>query len=470
MSASSAAKGKARAVDPVPPETPRSNGAADARFVKPQPIPSTALLNIEYPGVLSADDKLEGSSSNTSYTSLERALSTLHPSALPPLTSSPHEALNFLSRIPNEGIKVVECRLGGFGGPLSPAEGVTAKGLDEVYKAPLIGEAVPTHNIIIRIVKRTWRQKKRKRQDSPSSLQQENGAANVDQMALDPALFVESTQAPGEQANGHDSPTQKRSRYTGRVKKEYIVEVLGMATNTVRFRSMADFAFQPNVSTSQDGTRLDPVMALHKALATMDLKALQKFRVPPQLEDYSIFDPANPNAPPKSNLHMVPPAFFSRMEVPFNYNFQQTAYSELRTVPTPPHLVRTPESTPLSMALSRPDLGQGQMQRFVNRVRLSNITPQPFRVGRDAKVPTKPLPDVVKIEHRCDYKVLARLRELLVERPVWSRVALKNQLNEQEFKELHHKVGNFPHFEAARRHRKDAYSSLSPPSPLKDSG
>ncbi|CDU22843.1 uncharacterized protein SPSC_01473 [Sporisorium scitamineum] len=424
-------KGKARAVDSV---STTNNDQPAIRLVEPQPIPSTSFLNIEYPGIL-GDDACP--SSSTSYNSLERALSTLHPSSLPPFTSSPIEGLNFLSRIPNEGLKVVECRLGGF-----PTQaGSQCDDIDQVYKAPLIGEAVPTHNIVVRIVKRTWRQKKRKRASSASPAQEANNVAQVGDMVLDPALFAEdgavSADAQLQQPNGHDEPNEERSRYTGRVKKEYCVEVLGMTTHTVRFRGMADFAFQPNVTTSSASPnptqQLDPVISLHKALATMDLKAFQNFRIPEQLQDYQLpsHDPASA---PKSNLHMVPPAFFSRMDVPFNYNFQQTPYSELRTVPIPPHFPRTGIS--FAHALRRNDLPIGQMQRFVNRVRLSNIAPQPFRIGRDAKVPTKPLQDVVRIEHRCDPHLLGRLRQLLVERPMWSRVALKNQLMEGELREV----------------------------------
>ncbi|TKY85674.1 hypothetical protein EX895_005214 [Sporisorium graminicola] len=433
-------KGKARAIDPV---STLNNDHPAIPLVKPQPIPSTSLLNVEYPGILVDDAVL---SSSTSSSSLDRALSTLHPSALPPLTSSPLEGLNFLSRIPNEGLRVVECRLGSFPSSV-PSEGEVQSGLDrnsidQVYKAPLIGEVVPTHNIVVRIVKRTWRQKKRKRLSSGSPAQGADSSDRPDVMALDPALFAEGVDAGHDnsqlqQPNGHEEHDDKRSRYTGRVKKEYCIEVLGMATNTVRFRSMADFAFQPEVSTASAGTdtiqELDPVMALHKALATMDLKAFQNFRIPEQLEDYQLPDPAG--SAPKSNLHMVPPAFFSRMDVPFNYNYQQTPYSELRTVPAPPHISRK-SSVTFAHALRRDNLPAGQMQRFVNRVRLSNITPQPFRVGRDAKVPTRPLLDVIRIEHRCDPKIVARLRELLVERPMWSRVALKNQLTEGELKEL----------------------------------
>lgn len=438
MHASSAAKGKARAIDPDVsqgneqangsnglPASQHANGRPSTRTVKPQPIPAATLLNIEYPGIL-VEDPSPSVASSSSYTSLDRALSTLHPSALPPLTSSPYEALNFLSKIPNEGLRVVECRLGGF--PDS-SNSVSTSSIDEVYRSPLIGEAVPTHNIVIRVVKRTWRQKKRKRPPSPTP------PGNGNDIVLDPALLAETDPSHVCPANGHATAQKEQDRCTGRVKKEYRVEVLGMATHTVRFRSMADFAFQPQVSASSSSTQLDPVMALHKALATMDLEVFQNFRIPAQLEDYQLPQPNG--EPPKSNLHMVPPAFFSRMDVPFNYAFQQTPYSELRTVPTPPHLTKTPTSKTFSMALHRPDIPAGQMQRFVNRVRLTGITPQPFRVGsRDVKVPTKPQADVEKIRHRCDPTVLTRLRELMEERPVWSRVALKNQLSDTELKEL----------------------------------
>lgn len=473
MSASSVAKGKARSLvlddnthaGPASPERNRAHSQgshAPDRRVRPQPIPATTLLNVEYPGILSTDPQLEpAAAASTSYTSLERALSTLHPSTLPPFTSSPHEALHFLSKIPNEGLKVVECRLGSFASPPPPPEPLQPYGatnsaaehtdIDHVYRAPLLGEAVPTHNIVIRIVKRTWRQKKRKRPSSASPTpkpKEPTGSTSSDDIALDPALLAEADADPAdhrstEPSNGTDQqPRKKKQRFTGRVKKEYCVQVLGMATNTVRFRSMADFAFQPNVSAStssqpDSATHLDPVMALHKALATMDLEALQNFRIPEQLEDYQIPNPsAGPDAPLQSNLHMVPPAYFSRMDVPFHYGFQQTPYSELRTISTPAHLAMPSKGASFAHALKRTDLVGGQMQRFVNRVRLSNIAPQPFRVGRDAKVPTKPLADVVRIEHRCEPKVLARLRALLVERPVWSRVALKNQLTDEELREV----------------------------------
>ncbi|KAJ1581162.1 hypothetical protein NDA12_002091 [Ustilago hordei] len=441
MSASSAAKGKARAIDP---ELDCHNAAptTDAglsRHIKPQPIPSTTLLNIEYPGILSYDS----SYSPRSYPSLDRALSTLHPSALPPLTSSSCEGLNFLSKIPNEGVRLVECRLGGFGDQNKAggsSSSASAGRIDDVYRAPLIGEAVPTNNVVIRVVKRVWRQKKRKRAFfcSPSP---RTAGLQQDVMALDPALFADTEASPAEQpANGHIDPPSKQDRYTGGIKKEYCIEILGLATNTVRFRSMADFAFQPSISTSSTSDpgavqQLDPVMSLHKALATMDLEAFQNFRVPAQLEDYQIPDP--PTGQLRSNLHMVPPAFFSRMDVPFNYGFQQTPYSELRTVAAPPHLRKPPGATSFAHALKRDDLAPGQMQRFVNRVRLSNIAPQPFRPGRDTKIPTKAMQDVIRIEHRCDPAVLARLKELLNERPIWSRVALKNQLSDAEVRELH---------------------------------
>ena len=444
MSVSSAAKGEAMAIEPEVEST------TSPRLVKPQLIPSATLLNIEYPGILTNDSDAATSVASSSHNSLERALSTLHPSTLPPLTSSAHEALRFLARIPNEGLKVVECRLGGFvppndakKQPEASTSGSSHDHLDDVYRAPLIGETVPTHNIVIRIVKRTWRQN-RKRRPSESPIQQETQLAPEGETALDPALFGDTEPSQLEQppqtngdAAAQDQPN-KRSRYTGRVKKEYCVEILGMATNTVRFRSMADFAFQPSIATSDPASdaepQLDPVMALHRALATMDLKALQEFRVPEQREDYSV---PERDGSVRSNLHMVPPAFFSRMDVPFHYAFQQTPYSELRTVPAPVHLRKPPTSASFAHALQRPDVPPGQMQRFVNRVRLSNITPQPFRVGRDTKVPTKPLPDVVRIEHRCEPAVLARLRALLLERPMWSRVALKNQLTGAEWSELH---------------------------------
>ncbi|GAC71905.1 RNA polymerase III transcription factor (TF)IIIC subunit [Moesziomyces antarcticus T-34] len=405
MSHSSAAKGKARALDSElasQPATPAES--ITKRTIQPRAIPATTLLSVEYPGILS-DDAAAGPSS----ASLERALSTLHPSTLPPLTSSAHEGLRFLAHIPNDGLRVVECRLGGFEG-----------GVDNVYRSPLIGEVVPTSNVVVRIVRRTWRQK-RKRPPSPP--------LHTLDSALDPALFVEPAPPAAQQMHENGDAAD---RYTGRVKKEYAVQALGMASNTVRFRSMADYAFQPAITTTPTSTsngaraepELDAVMSMHKALATMDLAAFERFRVPPQDEDYQTRDGP-------SKLGMLPPAFFSRMDVPFSYGFSQTPYSELRSVPATPHLAAPAGGRSFAHALA----GEPGMQRFVNRVRL-NIAPQPFRVGKDTKVPTKPVADVVRIEHRCDASVVARLRELLAERPVWSRVALKSQLDANGVREM----------------------------------
>ncbi|KAJ9479218.1 hypothetical protein PHBOTO_002701 [Pseudozyma hubeiensis] len=425
---SSIDKGKARAASPHINTTDHPA----IQHVQPRPIPSTTLLNIEYPGVLSPD---AGPSNPSSYSSLERALSTLHASTLPPFTSSPHEALNFLSRIPNEGLKTVECRLGGFGSTATSVE--DEEGIDEMFRTPLMGEVVPTHNVVVRVVKRVWRQKKRRRSESP--VRQDGGAArNAQDMALDPALFADADAAAldgqAQGAHAQHQPNGKGSPYTGRIKKEYCVEVLGMATKTVRFRAMADFAFQPTLTTTSSSnldasSQLDPVTSLHKALATMDFAALQNFRVPEQLEDYH-----SSTTPPRSNLHMLPPFFFSRAEIPHNYNFSQTPYSELRTVPTPSHLTKLSTKS-FPHILGHPS-ADGSMQRFVNRVRLPNITPQQYRVGSDLPIPSSPLPDVLRIEHRCDRTILLKLKKLLEERPIWSRVALKNQFEGKERVEL----------------------------------
>ncbi|GAC94089.1 hypothetical protein PHSY_001658 [Pseudozyma hubeiensis SY62] len=420
-------KGKARAASPHINTTDHPA----VQTVQPHPIPSTTLLNIEYPGILSPD---AGPSNPSSYRSLERALSTLHPSTLPPFTSTPHEALTFLSRIPNEGLKTVECRLGGFG---STATSVYDDGIDEMFRTPLMGEVVPTHNVVVRVVKRVWRQKRRRRSESPA--RQDGGVAqDREDMALDPALFGDGDAAAldgqAQRVDAQDQPNGKRSRYTGRVKKEYCVEVLGMATKTVRFRAMADFAFQPTLTATSPSnldasSQLDPVTSLHKALATMDFAALQNFRVPEQLEDYH-----SSTTPPRSNLHMLPPFFFSRAEIPHNYHFSQTPYSELRTVATPPHLAKLSTKS-FAHILAHPS-ADGSMQRFVNRVRLPNITPQQYRVGSNSLIPTGPLTDVLRIEHRCDRTILAKLEGLLEERPIWSRVALKNQFVGKERVEL----------------------------------
>ncbi|PWZ02336.1 hypothetical protein BCV70DRAFT_198620 [Testicularia cyperi] len=456
-------------------------------YVWPQSIPSTALLNIEYPGIISNDDASDVQPGNThagpssrAYSPLDRALSSLHPSPLPPATSTPHNALSFLSRIHNDGMRIVECRLGSYAQPplLASQEESDPAGNDcssrhrarqvdsafeDLYRSPVIGETVDTHNIVIRIVKRTWRQKRRAKSTSPSSHQHSNPVVLPDDELIDPALdpaldpsLKDSMDIDTSQQSG--PPTQSKlqtDRYTGRIKREYRVEVVGVATKTVRFRSMADFAYQPDTSapppssasdsasaSTSSASTLDPVMALHGALATMDLEYFKQFQIPEQKEDYQV---AGPDGKLYSNVGMIPPAFFSRQDIPFTYGFQQTPYSEIRTVPRPPHMSKLLQpmaswTTPIPDPKDRHNgeahvkdvvLGS-QMQRYVNKVRLSNIAPQPFRLGRDTTVPVHPLPEVLRIEGRCEPEILSTLREILDQRPVWSRMAFKNQLSPQQ--------------------------------------
>ena len=414
---------------PQAPQTDKGKGK-QLEYAKVVPVPNVHLLTVEYPGIIADAPPILHPGE---YSPLDKALSTFHPSSLPPHTSSPHSGLQYLANIHRHDLKVVECRLGSFASPPHASSSTTSTtststnaDIHDMYRSPLIGQAVNTQNLVIRVNKRVWKKKRRKKPD-------------------DHGVIDES------------QPTE----YTGDVRKEYTIQVVGVADKTLRFRSMADFAFKPDLtpgraqaqapapapadadamhvdteasSPSQSELALDPVIQLHSALARMDLQALKRWQAPEQLEDYEVLVDDGKGAKTKrSNLRMLPPAFFSRADVPFSYNMQQTPYSELRTVPRPPHMAK-----PLDPArtLTTSAATDTHMQRFVNRVRLTNIAPQPFRLGKDADVPTQPSVEVLRIENRCDPRVLSRLREILERRPIWSRLAFKSQLTPKEIYEL----------------------------------
>ncbi len=120
-------------------------------------------------------------------------------------------------------------------------------------------------------------------------------------------------------------------------------------------------------------------MSLHKALATMTLQ-LSSLRVPEQLQDYLL---PTPMALSRAT-YTWSARLLQRMDVPFQYNFQQTPYSELQLVPTSPHLTRPPGSVSFAHVCdafaARADATFRQPRTAIH------VTPQPFRVGRDTKV------------------------------------------------------------------------------------
>ncbi|OSD01840.1 hypothetical protein PYCCODRAFT_1478265 [Trametes coccinea BRFM310] len=245
------------------------------------------------------------------------------------------------------------------------------------YAHPVPGEIVPTSNVVLKVVKR------RKKRKEGQGL--EDGAVG-----------------------------------------EYTIEAVGVVPKTARFRSMADFQYQPDMS--------DPVAHLRKAMDTMDVDGILRYHIPPEKEDYTIteadpsamdIDPqllgegeaAGPSGPTKtrSNLRLFTPPLFSRQGVPQNYNYK---------------------ANPASVETIVVDEETGEeKKRLINRMRWKGYGPIAISYA-DKGVPDKPSAPVEEQRSQADKKILKRLAELFEERPVWTRAAIFNQFTPMEVRDI----------------------------------
>ncbi|KAI0771512.1 RNA polymerase III transcription factor IIIC subunit-domain-containing protein [Trametes elegans] len=243
------------------------------------------------------------------------------------------------------------------------------------YAHPISGEIVPTSNIVLKVVKRKKKHK--------------NGDA--------------------------DAPVG-----------EYTIEAVGVVPKTARFRSMADFQYQPDMS--------DPVAHLRKAMDTMDVDGILRYHILPEREDYTVPNPdssamdidpqlltegesANSAANTKirSNLRLFTPPLFSRQGVPQNYNYK---------------------SNPASVETIVVDEDTGEeKKRLINRMRWKGFGPIAISYA-DKAVPDKPSTAVEEQRGQADKNILKRLGELFQERPVWTRAAIFNQFSPMEVRDI----------------------------------
>ncbi|EPQ59371.1 hypothetical protein GLOTRDRAFT_70737 [Gloeophyllum trabeum ATCC 11539] len=250
---------------------------------------------------------------------------------------------------------------------------------DNPFAHPIPGENVPTNNILLKVVKR-----KRKK--------------------LNPA---------------HDEEGQT---HVG----DYKVEAVGVVSKTVRFRSMADFQYQPDAQ--------DPVVKLRNALDKMDIEGIRSYTIPEEKEDYTTLsmpevqiDPqltCEPGTEPKivSNLRMFPPPLFSRQSVPQNYGFK---------------------ANPMSTVTTFVDDNGEEKKRLINRTRWKGYGPVSI-VFSDPTVPEKPIPQVEEARQQVDQHLLRRVEQYFEQRPVWTRLALLNQFTAGEARDIHNSKALLP--------------------------
>ncbi|KAJ8523431.1 hypothetical protein ONZ45_g22 [Pleurotus djamor] len=257
------------------------------------------------------------------------------------------------------------------------------------FAHPIPGEIVPTNNIVLKVVKR---RRKRKEGDP------EDGALG-----------------------------------------EYTATAVGVVSKTVRFRSMADYQFQPNTD--------DRLTVLRNAMNNLDVQGIRDFRFQPEKEDYTLdaplpphparvddptLDPRLQNPPtqaepppssqpsgssqplPTSNLRMFPPPVFSRQAVPLNYGYK---------------------ANPASVVSTTVDETGQEKKRLINRMRWKGWGPASIMFA-DEKIPEKPPQSVEAMRSQVDNALFKKLQDFFSARPIWTRQALMNQLSSNEAREL----------------------------------
>ncbi|KAG6911660.1 hypothetical protein DXG01_007910 [Tephrocybe rancida] len=217
---------------------------------------------------------------------------------------------------------------------------------------------------------------------------------------------------------------------------EYTTEAVGIIPKTARFRSMVDYQYQPDMN--------DPISKLRVAMDEMDVDALQTYTIPEEKADYTVpvqgasgitldmdvnLDPeltgvtvpqsqqeSQTSMPATtSNLRLFPPPLFSRQTIPQAYNFKTNTASMVST--------SVDETT-----------GE-EKKRLINRMRWKGYGPASIMFS-DTVVPDKPPQVVEEGRNLIDKKILKKLEELFIQRPVWTRMSLFNQLAPSETREI----------------------------------
>ncbi|KAJ7774340.1 RNA polymerase III transcription factor IIIC subunit-domain-containing protein [Mycena maculata] len=248
------------------------------------------------------------------------------------------------------------------------------------FAHPVPGDVVPTSNLVLKVVKR----KRKNRMDSDD----------------------------------------------GALQGEYTAEIVGSTPKTVRFRSMADYQYQPDMN--------DPVTKLRLAMDNMDVEAIRTYTIPPEKADYMVpvasssqdgdvdmnLDPEltgiplpepDPNQPMRSNLRLFPPPLFSRQTLPQLYNFK----------PNPASMVSTTVNE---------ETGE-EKKRLINKMRWKGYGPLSISFA-ERKVPEKPAQNVQDARSQLNDVLYNKLMQVFSERPIWTRGALFTQLSAMEARDV----------------------------------
>ncbi|KAJ6516097.1 RNA polymerase III transcription factor IIIC subunit-domain-containing protein [Mycena sanguinolenta] len=249
------------------------------------------------------------------------------------------------------------------------------------FAHPVPGDVVPTNNLVLKVVKR-----KRK-----NRMEIDDGAA---------------------------------------LQGEYTAEIVGSTSKTVRFRSMADYQYQPDMD--------DPVTKLRLAMDNMDVEAIRTYVIPPEKAEYMIPIIKNPQGqdvdmnldpeltgiphpepgseqPMRSNLRLFPPPLFSRQTIPQPYNFKANPASIVSTT-------------------VNEETGE-EKKRLINKMRWKGYGPISITFT-ERQVPDKPAQNILEVRTQVSDILYNKLIAVFAERPVWTRGALFNQFTAVEARDI----------------------------------
>ncbi|KAG8723705.1 tau 95 subunit of transcription factor TFIIIC [Ceratobasidium sp. 395] len=286
---------------------------------------------------------------------------------------------------------------------------------DNPFAHPVTGDVVATNKLLVKV---TARRKKKTMENY------------LNETSLDPNRTGTETTGKGKGKDvGTDAQVEEPSG-------TYTAEIVGIIPKTVRFRSMADFQFQPDED--------DYIVQMRHAMDRLDVDAVQSFDLEPLRENYGSGQPTpqssatadpnrmdvdiDPNLPKtsttavvgdiesKSQLKLIPPPLFSRQGIPQHYNLKQNPMSVIHTTVDPV----TGEET----------------RRYIHKHRLKGSMAPAAISWENEKVPTEPPKHILDAKAQAKPHLLAKLRELFGQRPVWSRIALVNQFPALEGREI----------------------------------
>ncbi|KAG8738635.1 tau 95 subunit of transcription factor TFIIIC [Ceratobasidium sp. 428] len=281
---------------------------------------------------------------------------------------------------------------------------------DNPFAHPVTGDVVATNKLLVKVVAR----RKKKTMDN-----------YLNEAALDSNRTEAGTTGKGKAKDVGANTQVEESAGT------YTAEIVGIIPKTVRFRSMADFQFQPDED--------DYIVQMRHAMDRLDVDAVQSFDLEPLRENYGSSQPT-----PQCSATVDP----NRMDVDIDPNLPTTSTTAvvfLNITSTNASfallgqkLIRSSlKQNPMSVIHTTVDPVTGEeTRRYIHKHRLKGSMAPAAISWENEKVPTEPPKHILDAKAQAKPYLLAKLRELFEQRPVWSRIALVNQFPALEGREI----------------------------------